>query len=178
MCFIHLCSFLCSPPVVLILQHSRLTQDQPSSLQSTHFSCLLGGLHLCSPPLVQPPLVILLALQTPPDLVCHIVSLLLTLKCQFASLGGVGVVCHPLENTFTGFVHSPSVVSHIWKELPGSICKPSHAPCFRKLQQSSLSQRNAETRYWPCSSFLLLPDLLSVLQFLFCVWTAPSPVRA
>lgn len=57
MCFIHLCRqccCLCSSPVFSILQHNRLTQDQPFSLQSTHFSCLLGGLHLCSPPLAQP----------------------------------------------------------------------------------------------------------------------------
>lgn len=108
-----------------------------------------------------------------------IVSLLLTLKCWLASLGrNGGCVCHPLKNMVTDFVLSPSVVSHIWKELPGNICKPSHAPCLRKLQQSSLGQRSAETRYWPCSSFLHLPDLLSVLQFLFCAWTAPSPVRA
>lgn len=124
MWFSHLCwqcCCSCSPPVFLILQHNRLTQDQPFSLQSTNFSCLLAGLHLCSSPLAQPPLVILLALQTPPDLVCHIVSLLLTLKCQFASLGGREVVCHPHKNMFTDFVHSSSVVSHIWKELPANL---------------------------------------------------------
>lgn len=169
MCFIHLCRqccCLCSPPVFLILQHNRLTQGQPLSLQSTHFSCLLGGLHLCGPPLAQPPLLIVLALQTLPDLVCHVVSLLLTLKCQFTSLGEAGLSAILLKRC-SQTLCIPLVLSVTFgRSWLGTSANLHMLLCLRKLQQSSLGQRSAETRYWPCSSFLLLPDLLSVVQCL------------